>query len=299
MSENLPTPTGPGTPARQEDLETPFFDSPFTLRDMEEEGGFSLKGLLPALKRYWWILGLAGILGIGAAFVVFQMVPLGYQAEGNIWITVEDRQTELSGPITQGGLLDPSAWVELVTSYEVLDPVVLQERLYLKYRPADSLVFQGFALDTLFRPGGYQLHVSPDGRSYTLLTAEDATLEEGMLGEAVGSEWGLIWSPPRMSLLPGQEVAFSVMTPRDAARGLATRLRQGARLDGQGNFLRLELKGSNPEKLARVLNAVMERHMDVAAELKRDKLDQLTTILGEQRATVEVSLRQAEEALEI
>ncbi len=296
MSENLPTPVGQGPPALQGELGPPRFDTPFSLRDMDEGDPNFFRGLLPALKRFWWVLGLAGVLGVGAAVAVFKMVPLEYQAEGSIWITTEARQFEQTGPITQGGLLQAEAWMDLLTDYEVLDPVVLQESLFLNFRPADSLAFRGFALDTAFYPGDYRIHVASDGRGYTLLTSDKRVLEEGVLGGAVGSEMGFIWSPPPGSMVPEHEAEFSVLTPRDAARELATRL--VTNMDRQGNFLRLQLKGPDPRRVAGVLNAVMERHVEVSAELKRAKLDELTRILEEQLARVEGSLRQAEQDLE-
>jgi capsular exopolysaccharide synthesis family protein len=298
MSEKLPTPVDPGTPPAREDSGLPSFDTPFSLRDLDDDGEGFLRRLLPALKRYWWILGLGGVIGGAAAFMVFKGVPLEYLAEGSIWITTEDRQADLSGPITQGGLLEPGSWVELLTSYEVLDPVVREERLYLEYGSEDSLAFRDFALDSLFSPGDYDLQIGMNGRDFTLLTADGRVLEEGELGGRVGSGAGFLWSPPVGAFPPGEVVAFSVVTPRDAARTLAARVRQGSRLDGQGNFLRLQLEGRDPARIARVLNAVMDRHVAVAADLKRAKMDELTVILQEQLETVESNLRQAEQDLE-
>jgi capsular exopolysaccharide synthesis family protein len=244
------------------------------------------------------VVVVSAFVGVGAAFVVFKNTSLRYQAEGAIWITTENRQNEVTGPITQGGLLEAASWVELLTSYEVLDPVVLQERLYLQFARADSGAFRDFSLDTLFRPGQYRLRVGPDGREYSLVSGEDTPIEEGILGEAVGAGLGFKWSPPPGAILPGQELSFSVVTPRDASRNLATQLREGSRLDRQGNFLRLQLEGQNPERLAKVLNSVMERHVEVAADLKRAQLDELTRILEDQLQTVETDLREAEQALE-
>jgi capsular exopolysaccharide synthesis family protein len=277
-------------------LGQPSFDTPFTLGDLDDDGPGLIAGLIPALKRYWWVITLAGFLGCGAGIGIFRLVPLEYKAEGSIWITTDEEGTRATGPIREGGLLQSTAWSDLLVSYEVLDPVVLQEKLYLAHRPEDSLAFRGFALDTAFSPGGYRLSVADDGRGYTLSSNEGVFLEEGELGRPVAARLGFLWTPPTASIPPGHRVDFSVVTPRDAARGLATDL--WTTMDRQGNFLRLELTGPEPQKVASVLNAVMERHVDVAAELKRAKLDELTSILQEQLRTVEADLTSAEQALE-
>ncbi len=296
MNENVPAPLESRPPAQRGDFGPPELDTPFGLREMDEGKGFSLARLLPALRRYWWVLALAGVVGVGAAFAAFKLVTPIYQAEGALWITAEGRGSEITGPIQQEGLLESAAWIELLTSYRVLDPVVRQERLYLRFLPEDSLAFQGFDLMERFRPGDYRLRVAPDGRTYTLSTGDRVVLEEGELGGEVGAELGFQWSPPPGALPHDRVVEFSVVTPRDAAVRLAADLT--TRIDRQGNFIRLQLRGSNPARIARTLNAVMERHVEVAAELKRVKLDELTAILEEQLQTVEANLRTAEVELE-
>src|SRR5437667_8467357 len=49
-----------------------------------------------------------------------------------------------------------------------------------------------------------------------------------------------------------------------------------------GNFLRLELGGSDPAEVTAVVNMVAERFVSVAADLKKQNLQQLTGILGGQ-----------------
>jgi polysaccharide biosynthesis transport protein len=296
MNENVPAPFGSRVPARPGDFGPPEIDSPFGLREMDEGRGFSLKRFLLALRRYWWIVALSVVAGVGAAFVVPNFVSPEYQAEGALWITTEGRGQDLTGPIRQAGLLESAAWIELLTSYSVLDPVVVGERLYLGYPPADSLTFVGFTVAEPFVPGDYRLEVAPDGRAYTLSTSEKEVLERGEVGGPIGAGLGFRWAPSPDVLQRGRIVAFSVVTPRDAARSLAANLTH--RMDRQGNFIRLQLRGENPARTARTLNALMERHVEVAAELKRGKLDELTTILQEQLQTVESNLRRAEGELE-
>jgi polysaccharide biosynthesis transport protein len=296
MNDNVPAPLPHRPPARPEDLGHFEPDAPFGMREMDEERGFSLARLLQALRRYWWIMVLSGVAGLGAAFAATKMVTPVYQAEGALWITTESRGEVVTGPIRQGGLLESAAWVELLRSYEVLDPVVVQERLYLRYAPGDAGVFEDFALDERFRPGEYRLEARANGGGYTLSTAERLVLEQGELGGPVGADLGFRWSPGPESVPRDRVVTFSVVTPRDAAVSLGADL--VTNMDRQGNFIRLQLRGGSPERVASTLNAVMQRHVEVAAELKRAQLDELTTILDEQLNTVEANVRAAEVALE-
>lgn len=296
MSDNLPMPTGSNPPALQENGKTPSIDDPFPWRDMEGGGGFVLKAFIPALKRFWWILVLSAALGVGSAYLAFENAVLVYRAEGAIWIAIEGREAQATGPITQGGLLQSAAWIELLTSYAVLDPVMVEQRLYLDYASADSSAFQDFILMDQFVPGGYRLTIDLNGINYALTTDQGIQVEEGRLGGPVGATLGFDWHPARSGVAPGQELAFSVITPRDAARDFGNRL--DTSLDRQGNFIRLELSGTNPAQIARTLHAVMERHVELAADLKRVELDELTGILREQLETAEEDLRMAEQSLE-
>jgi polysaccharide biosynthesis transport protein len=296
MNDNLPAPVAPRPPARPEDVGYLEPDAPFGLRETDGAGGVSVARLLQAFRRNWWIMVLAAVAGVGAAFVAMNLVAPVYKAEGALWITTESRGEAVTGPIRQGGLLQEAAWVELLRSFAVLDPVAVRERLYLGHAPEDSLVFGDFALGERFRPGNYRLEVAPDGRTYTLSTAERQVIEQGRLGGPIGADLGFLWSPPPGSVSRDRPVTFSVVTPRDAAVRLGSEL--GTRMDRQGNFIRLELQGGSPSRVASTLNAVMERHVEVAAELKRVKLDELTAILREQLQDVEGSLRAAELALE-
>jgi capsular exopolysaccharide synthesis family protein len=97
-------------------------------------------------------------------------------------------------------------------------------------------------------------------------------------------------------LTPGQTVEFSLVSPRDAALSLGEQL--DVRMDLNGNFLALELRGTNPVMIAKILNAVTQRYVDVAAQLKREKLTELTKILEDQLRTAHRNLTDAETSLE-
>ena len=87
--------------------------------------------------------------------------------------------------------------------------------------------------------------------------------EQGQLGDSIGLEIGFRWAPSAGAFPADAEVDFSISAPRDAARRLRDRLQP--RMDRQGNFLHLSLSGVDPERIASVLNAVLERHVLLAA----------------------------------
>jgi capsular exopolysaccharide synthesis family protein len=60
----------------------------------------------------------------------------------------------------------------------------------------------------------------------------------------------------------------------------------------------LSLEGTDPKRIATTVNAVSDRYVKVAAQLKRAKLDELTGILDEQLRYAEKGLNDAEIALE-
>jgi len=253
------------------------------------------------LLRFKWLVALAVTLGLGAGFAATRVLRPVYRAQANVWVDVPDRRGEnpsdARGPIRQGALLDADAWVELLRSYIVLDQVVRDLRLYLEVkRPADRPAFSGFDVADQFRPGAYRLSVGDDGKTYTLASAEGVDLERGTVGDSVGRRLGFRWILAPGSTPSGRTTEFSVVPPRDAALRLGEEL--DVRMDLNGNFLALELRGANPVLISNILNAVTQRYVAVAAQLKREKLTELTKILEDQRTTAQRNLDDAETALQ-
>src|SRR6266545_3432440 len=85
-------------------------------------------------------------------------------------------------------------------------------------------------------------------------------------------------------------------TLRDAAGRLAEAL--DVRTDMNGNFLRVELHGPDPTRITAVVNAVAKRYVAVAADLKRQKVSELTKILSQQVQQAQQNLQDAERGLE-
>jgi polysaccharide biosynthesis transport protein len=267
----------------------------------EPESGPDWRRVASALLRFKWLIVLAVVLGVGAAFGATKLLRPVYKAQANVWVDVPDRggvdrSTEARGPIRQGALLEADDWLELLRSYVVLDQVVRDQRLYLIIeRVGDRPSFTTFFATDAFRPGEYELTVNDTGTEYTLLNARDRMeLERGTVGDSVGRRLGFRWAPA--SLPRGRTLKFLLVAPRDAATQLGQQLQ--TRMDLNGNFLAIELTGTNPAGIAKVLNAVTERYVAVAAQLKREKLTELTKILEDQLSTAQSNLDDAETALQ-
>jgi capsular exopolysaccharide synthesis family protein len=294
-SKLLPVPRLPEAPA------------PLVLRSRApavppEDAGPDWRRIASALWRFKWVVILMVAAGLGAAVAATHVLRPAYVAQANVWVDVPDRRggggpTDARGPIRQGALLDADAWVELFRSYIVLDQVVRDLRLYLEVKsPADRAGFAGFAVTDTFRPGDYRLSVSSTGREYNLSSVDGIELERGTLGDSVGTRLGFRWAPVAGAFPAGRTVDFSVVPPRDAALRLGERL--DVRMDLNGNFLAVELRGTDPGAISGILNAVTQRYVQVAAQLKREKLTELTKILEDQLTTAGRNLDDAETALQ-
>ncbi|MCG6957712.1 MAG: polysaccharide biosynthesis tyrosine autokinase, partial [Gemmatimonadetes bacterium] len=284
----VPSPAGGGEVAFHEDDD---FRRPGS-------GRSELQRALSAVMRRKWMLALALLVGMVGAVGSYMVLGVQYTAEGNLWIQVEQRGggARNVGPIQQGELLQPVAWIDLLNSFAVLDPVVIAQRLYLSTPPEFSSAFASFRLGAHYTPDQYTLDVSHDGRHFTLSTATGTKIQSGTLGDSIGIAVGFLWQPEASTFPAGSEVPFSVMNPRDASRNLQQRLMTN--MTGNGNFIGLSLTGSQPEKITNILNAVMDQYVQVAARLKRGQLDEQLNILQHQLQSTGAALRTAERNLE-
>ena len=260
---------------------------------VEESEGFQWHRYVSALRRYKWLILLITVLGTCAGVVATRFLTPEYQVQATIWI---ESPPARDGPIRAQGLLESYAWVELLKTYTVLDSVVQKERLYLSHGPEDSLVFKSFGLLERFRPGAYVLTVDRAQHGLTLKTKEGLLVQTGVAGDSIGQRVGLAWQPDASALKAGRTYEFSVVTPRDASQALSGQL--STMMAQDGNFLRLQLTGSDPVRLTSTLNALSDQFVAVAADLKKRKLIELSRILAEQVASVGQQLRDAETKLE-
>jgi polysaccharide biosynthesis transport protein len=258
--------------------------------------GELIKRYAAAVFRYKWLVLLCLLLGISAGFLASRHVPLQYRAEATLWVEVPDRATEMHGPIQSAQLLKDFAWVELLKSYAVLDPVVTDLSLYLTHDPRDGAVMAGFALDSTYATGTFRLRVDSAGRTASLLDGDGSLLEQRPVGSSFGGSVGFIWQPAPAALDAGREVRFSVTHPRTAAEIVQRQL--DATLARGGNFLRVGYTSTDPAKSADVVNATVRRFVSLAADLKRARLVELRDTLDTQLEYARALLESAELELE-
>ena len=300
MKRNLPaspgeyTPPAPSSHAQASDWAAS--------RRGEDEDPFALgvefdwKRYLAALWRFKWLVLVVVVAGTSAGVAATRFVHPQYQAQATIWIEGSGAEPG-GGPIRPSRLLQSQAWVDLLRSYVVLDSVVRELRLYLNQSsPADSALFAGFNLKQRFIPGEYLLTIDAPGTHFGLADSDGVLIQRGQVGDSIGGELGFAWRPSPQALEPGTTYEFAVDNPRDAATQLGEDLR--TEMDKNGNFLRLRLRGQDAEHVATVLNAVAERYVEVAADLKSAKLRELTGILDDQVDYARERLEQAEAELE-
>lgn len=250
--------------------------------------------ILAAIRRFKWLVVIAALVGGGLGYQLYQQVQPIYEVDGALWIGAGSEN--VGGPIGQQELLPSSAWVDLLRSFRVLDAVVVEEKLYIQTDSTYRHLFEDFELSNRFSPGQFTLEVGPDGRTWTLEESRVGTVGSGTVGEPVGADIGFVWTPPASALSADMEVPFSIVNPRDAAIELSRELQ--SRMDRQNQFIRLSLRGEDPERLTRILGAVMQKVVDEAADLKSAKVAEQTGVLQEQLLNMEQELNSAEQALE-
>lgn len=263
----------------------------------EEEGHLDFRRYFSAVLRLkWLVLGLA-LLGLAAGVGASRVIKPSYEVQATIQIDAVTRRSEQTGPIRNVSLLEARGWIDLMRSFLVLDEVVRRRRLFISpANTADAALFNEFSLSTPFRPGSYQLVVAGSGSQGSLLSATTGeVLETFAVGDSVGRPVGFRWRPG--TLTAGQSITFEVRTPRDAAVALADALVIPP-IPLDASFLRVSLRGTDPDAITATVNALAERFVEVATYLKRDKLTQVTEVLGAQLERSAADLRAAENARE-
>src|SRR6266566_1614360 len=237
------------------------------------ESGVDWRRVLSAVLRFKWLIATFTLIGTIAGVGATRFIKPVYSAQTKIWIDVEGRRGQDRGPtpIRPGQLLDAESWVDLLESYVVLDEVVRDQRLFVTTgSPADAQAVEKLGVADKYQPGAYRFTVDHSGQGYTLATADGIELERGTLGDSVGTRYGLRWAPDASTVAPGRAVEFTLTT----------------------------LRGPNPVRITAIVNAVAQRYVTVYADLKRQKLIELTKILGEQLQHSQDNLRSAEDALQ-
>jgi succinoglycan biosynthesis transport protein ExoP len=261
----------------------------------ESATGPDWRRLANAVRRYKWLVVAAAIFATGAGVVASRFLKPTYTAQATIWIDESDRRGSPGGALGASQSFGPEAWANLLRSYAVLEGVVQETHLDRTFTPPlPSGAVDGFQFAADTRPGTYHLLIDDSGRFYTLSSA--GKVEHGAVGDSIGRTFGFQWMPAADLLPSGEKIAIAISTPRDAAKALGDALQ--IHIDQEGNFLHIELSDTDPVRLAATLNAVSRHYVQVAADLKRKKVIELSTILADQSTYATKSLATAEQELQ-
>lgn len=251
---------------------------------------------LNSVTRHKRLVMIVVALGLILGVVAGRWLKPIYSARANLWIEVPKEGGGNPGPTWSSQLLGSTGWIDLLRSDVVVADAVRTQRLFLLPESLpDASALAGFGLKSWFRPGTYRLEVDSAGRQFTLASAEAGVAERGTVGDSVGGRVGFAWQPAPTVLTAGRVVKFRVVSLYEATQELLRNL--DVRPGRDRNFIRVELRGTDPGVITATVNAMANRFVDVAADLKRQKLTALVGILGEQLHQAESSLSRAEAAL--
>ena len=246
---------------------------------------------------YTWLLAVAFLVGGPAAYFVTNSFAISYTAVGSLWIEDSSRKgSNETSPTLAGGHLESIPWIELIRSRRVLEAVVLDHRLYIRFPEEHAHPFTSFTVAEQFAPGTYELRAGERGEGLVLMDGQGAVVQRGTVGSPLGQSLGFIWTPSPASFPPEATIEFALLSLEDAIENLSKSLTTA--VDRRGSFLKVGLKGTDPAEVADVLNAVMERLVELAVELKNTKLEGSRGVLEGQLQAIESELDQAEWNLE-
>ena len=84
-----------------------------------------------AVLRYTWLLAAAFLVGVPGAYIAWTNVAVRYTPEGALWIENASPRMQTSVIAVRGAPRPESkAWVELLFSNSVLEPVIANQQLY-------------------------------------------------------------------------------------------------------------------------------------------------------------------------
>lgn len=244
------------------------------------------------LRHKWFVLGVT-LLGTAAGVVATRFLDPRYTAKTILWV---ESAVGRDRGVRSEELLDSRGWVELVTSNTVLDTVVKQQRRFLNpANESDSAALRTLDVTDRIIPGTYRLVVDKQGRALRLEMEDGTVVDRGSVGQPLGENVGFDWTPAAGQLKPGSTITFRVSAIPDASASLARDIKP--RLDPAGNFLRIQLKGTNAARTAATLNAITQRIIAVETAMKRRGVEELASVLEEKYTHAQQALAQAEEAL--
>lgn len=259
----------------------------------DDFGGLEPRRLLELLwRRKWWVVA-AGLLGVAAGVYLYQTSTVTYQAQSSVWVESGD---DSQGPIQAEEVFQGQGWSDLFTSLAVLEPVARDMDLHLDAATRRSPLADSLEVTENVRAGRYHLNVNTAGR-YVLTYGENQVVDRGTVGDSIGTDAGIRWAPSAEALPPGTEMTFYVQSPSRAATKIQGSL--GINYNARsGSLITARLRWDDPQEAARILNATVESFLDVAHDLKTEKLRETVRILEQQTQVAEERLTEAELAYE-
>jgi capsular exopolysaccharide synthesis family protein len=233
------------------------------------------------------------LLGTGIGVGITRFIDPEFIAHSTLIVTSQPGRT---GPITSAQVIGGGASVDLLRSFAVIDSVVLRMSLFVQPKSSsDSAVFREFSLQRRFQPGKLELRINEAGTGYTLVSNEGVPLETGTVGDSIGAKLGYIWKPTKRSLGRNRSIKFTVSNPREASSDLMNRF--AVNMAEKSNFIRLQLRDTDPVRAAATLNAIDTQFVTLAADLKKRQIAELSVILKSQLDTVRQQMEEAENRL--
>jgi hypothetical protein len=202
-----------------------------------------------------WALVAAFVVGAPAAYLLgTELGVVRYTAEGRLWV----------GDTTTPG--EAPAWLSdcsgALCAPEVLTPVALDQRLYLRAPDPYAYAFASFSVADHYVPGVFQLTVDESGDQFALFDGTSSLVQTGTFESPIGESVGFRWALSPGTLPAGVVIEFSLLSPKEATRELSARLATDR--DPRENFEDISLTGPDPQQAADVLNALMNRYVEVA-----------------------------------
>jgi polysaccharide biosynthesis transport protein len=300
---SLPVPTRSGLPAERGGSDLPaapggWGPSPLDAARMDEPRT-PWHRYIGAIRRFRFLIVGCVVAGVAGGYAATRFVVPEFEAHGTIWISLGDeRSRSQATPIQADQLLNAATWEQLFRSLRVTDSVVLDRKLYLHHSVVQDFAFVGFDVAPGYQSGSYQVTVTPDSMHYALGSPgrEGLVIERGIVGDSIGRKLGFRWRPSAGALRHGGPFVFSIQSVNQASQTLADGVTTN--LPDNSQFMQITLVSDRGYDASATLSAWMTRFVSVAADLKRRKVVDLTSILGTQLQYADSRLKSAEHALE-
>jgi polysaccharide biosynthesis transport protein len=274
------------------------FGAPASAEDVDLEGSVLLKRSIAAVLRYKWLIVAIVVVSTTIAFFVRKQFSAVYAAEGKVWISAQSQPQR--GPVRAAALLPSNSWGDLLASYAVLGKTVRELHLYVRpSNPRDDRLFSSINVRESVRSGSYVLRVDSSGDLYSLRAINgpnELPIENGTVGDSIGRKIGILWAPENGSLPKGRAIAFTLVSPVQAALDL--RKRVSAELPRDGNLMRVYVTDTDGWRVALIANSLLNHLVATANDFKRRNLTEVRSALETQLSYASAALREADDHLE-